>query len=188
MTVVGSVLAEDVATAFAPRLNYSDPRGFNRQWLNALCDGFASMWQAGLITPGAGPPPPGSFPHTHTVITLVPATMSTPPKALVSGPQGRTDIFVDTVAAQVSAFLTANTVMDIQEGSVPHVHLFTAFGTATTLADQITVALQATGLFNVTGSFIPVWLQEFSSALLVHMQANADMVLSSGAAHVHALL
>jgi hypothetical protein len=188
MAVVGSALAEDIVAAFAPRMNYSDPTRFNRQWLNALCDGFASMWQAGLMTLGAGPPPAGSYSHIHTVTVLDPVTMSTPPKAIVSGPQGRPDTFVDVVSNQVSAFLIANTVMDLQEGSVLHAHLFTSFGVANALSDQITSALQATGLFNVAGSFLPVWIQGFSSALLAHMQTNADMTQFSGANHVHALL
>jgi hypothetical protein len=114
--------------------------------------------------------------------------MAAPPKAVLTGSGGRTTVFVDTLSAQVSAFLLANTVMDVQDGTVPHIHLYTGFGLPDDLASQIVSALQATGLFNVAGSVLPIWFQSFSSALLLHLQANADMVISSGAGHVHLLL
>jgi hypothetical protein len=188
MAVVGDQLAEEIIAAFPPTWNYRDKSRFNRQWLDALCSGFQSMWQAGTMTPGPGPPP-GPNPHTHTLLPLVPATMAAPPKAVLAGKNGVTTLFADTISAQVALFVTANTTLDVQDGTVPHQHLFLAFGDPNTLSNQITSALQATGLFNVGASVLPVWFNAFSSALLAHLTANAATdALGAGADHVHALL
>lgn len=188
MAVIGTQLAEDVIAAFPPTWNYRNKDAFNRRWLDALCAGFEAMWKAGIMTPGAGPPPPASYPHTHTLTTLVAATMAAPPKAVLSGVGGRTTIFADAISDAVSTFLVANTTMDIIDGAIVHIHSFLTFGSASALSAQIQAALQATGLFNVAASVLPVWLDAFSSALLLHLQANAGMVLALGAGHVHVLL
>lgn len=187
MAVVGAQLAEDIIAAFPPTWNYRNVAAFNRRWLDALCDGFQAMWQAGTMTPGTGPPPAGTYNHTHTLVALVSATMAAPPKAILTGVGGRTTIFADTISAQVAAFLVANTTMDIIDGAITHIHSFTAFGDSNTLSTDIQTALQATGLFNVGASVLPVWFNAFSSALLAHLLANAGMVTNEGSSHVHVL-
>ena len=139
------------------------------------------------MTLGTGPPPAATYLHTHTLVALVSATMAAPPKAILTGAGGRTTIFADTISAQVAAFLVANTTMDIIDGAVLHLHSFTAFGDANTLSINIQTALQATGLFNVGASVLPVWFNAFSSALLAHLLANAGMAMALGSGHVHVL-
>ncbi len=189
MAVSGTQLAQEISDLFT-RADYSDQSRFNRRWLNALCDGFETMWTGGQLLPGPGPPP-GPNPHTHTFVPatgLDPTQMAGPPKDLFTGKDGVTGVFIDIVTTQTALFLIANTTMDIQDGTAAHKHLFLAFGVAAALESVLSAAVQGTGVFRVEDSFLPEWFEAFSSGLLAHLTSNADMAVAAGAGHTHVLL
>lgn len=168
MAVDKDQLAEDIVAQFPQDWGWAAGRA-NRQWLDALCTGFESMWIAGLLTAGACSLP-GPTPHTHTVATLVAATMDAPALALGFTPNASS--FSSLVAAAVSAHLIANTKMDILDGCIPHVHSFVVgdFGLDTALAAEI----KKTPL---TGPGIEVFADGFSAGLISHLEGNASMSL-----------
>lgn len=187
MAVSATQLVTEITNRFPGTWDFSNPSTFNRRWLDALCAGFQTMWVAGVMSPGPGPPP-GPNLHTHLLTALVPASMSGPPKAIGTGKDGLGGTFADTLAAQTSAFLIANTVMDVQDGTALHAHLFTTFGLGNTLATQIKNALTSTGSFRVEASAMPQWLQAFADGLIAHLTAAAAMTPAGAAVHVHPLL
>lgn len=187
MAVDSEQLVEEIVREFPDTWNYRDQFRFNRRWLNALCSGFQAMWEAGTMTPGIGPEP-GPNPHSHTIVSLNPLLMSTPPKAVLSGVNGVTTIFADTVSLAVSQHLIEKTTTDIIDGTFLHIHQFLSVGNEDDLTDRIVLALQATGLFNVGASVLPTWFRAFSAALLEHLRQNASMEGAAGAGHIHILL
>lgn len=178
MAVSASALATAIIAEFPVSWNWS-PGNANRLWLDALCQGFVSMWTAGVATPGTGPPPAGSYPHTHSITTLAAATMAAPAKLL--GYTAAADAFVDVVSAQVSSHLLSNTAMDTQQGETTHKHGYTSFGSWSALKSAI---ITATPLFGVG---IAPWAEAFAKGLLNHLTTAADMTTSTGAGHLHTL-
>lgn len=178
MALNASNLADEIIALF-PGDWVWDPSDDNRAFLDALCSGFVSMWGAGILTLGLGPPPAGPYPHTHTITTLVAVTMSAPAVAL--GYTSEANQFTQVIAAQTASHLIAQTVMAIGDGAVSHDHAFTTFGSASTLKSAIL------GAISVSGVGIDPFLLAFTQGLIDHLTANAAMSLSSGAGHLHTL-
>jgi hypothetical protein len=127
---------------------------------------------------------------------LDPLKMSTPPSLLLPGFNGITALYVGAISQAVSEYLVSNTVMDIQDGTVPHKHVFTTgsmpdlpFGTASGMRDAMIAKIRLLSAFNVgaEGSRVSDWCLGVSTGIVDHLTANADMSLVGGAGHVHVL-
>lgn len=188
MAITGGALAEAIIEKFPPTWNHSNPAAYNRRWLDALCQGFQTMWNSGVMTSGTGPPPSGTYLHTHTLVSLNSSLMAAPVRQLWAGKDGLTFVFADIITANVASFLVANTQMQVVDGNVLHVHPFTSFGAADALSSQLLSALAATGRFNVGASVMPQWFTAFASGLLEYLLASAETFQAVGNGHVHALL
>lgn len=147
------------------------PSQTNYMWLDELCNGFFDMWTAGILTPGVCTLP-GPSAHTHTVATLVFATMATPAKTL--GFSALADLFIDRISEQVALFLVANAAFTVAtpDACIPHDHTFLSFGVPATLATNI--AAQAT-IIGAVGPGILPWATSFATGLLSHLTANAEV-------------
>jgi len=177
MPVVPSTLATDIIALFPGEWvwNPGDP---NRVWLEGLCTGFFNMWTAGVLSPGLGPPPAGSYPHVHT-ITLTAATM----KAAVPVYTAAADAFIANLCNVVAAQLMTTTMTTMDGTVIGHTHLPFTFPPASGIKSGI---ISGGG---VSGVGIAPWADAFANGLVNHLTANAGMSPStSGAGHVHNLL
>ena len=179
MALNASDLADEIIALFPGDWIWI-PGSDNRAFLDALCQGFVAMWVAGALSPGLGPPPPGSYPHAHTITTLTSSLMSNPIIAL--GYTSAADQFAVDMATETATYLKAQTVLAMVDGAVLHVHTFTTFGNASALKTAILGAL------SVTGVGIDPFLSAFTTALIDHLTANAAMSQAVGTGHVHTLL
>jgi len=189
MAVSASGLFDDIIAAFPAEWNWQDWSSLggglpspppNKVWLEAMCSGFVNMWLAGIMSPGAGPGPVGSYPHAHTLTTLVAATMT----ATLPAYSADALMVANAMANGTVSHLLANTVMDTQDGSSPHTHAFTSFGAASGLSSTI----EGLVTFTSISPAFQAYLDGFAAGLIGHLEANADMSPSALAAHVHALL
>ena len=208
MAVDANALSQAIIAAFPSDFNYDplDRDGkpqIQRQWLDSMSGGFIPMWTAGTMTPGTGPPPPGSFPHIHTLLILVPATMSTPPATFLPGLGGISGLYIGAIAAAVSEYLIANTTTSLVDGAVSHKHLFLSFGVGTGMRDLMLTKIRALAPVTVQvggetitvdinpdaeGSRVSDWCLGVSNGIINHLTAAADMTLAVGSVHVHLLL
>jgi hypothetical protein len=177
MPVVAATLVNDIIGEF-PGDWVWDPGDPNYTWLNAICTGFQSMWAAGTMTPGLGPPPVGSYPHTHS-ITLVPTLMSAPVPPYTAQAQA----FVTNLCASVANHLMLTTMAVMDGMVIGHTHLPFTFQPPAALAGLI---ISGGG---VTGIAIPDFANAFATGLMNHMTSNAQMGGSlGGMGHTHVLL
>ncbi|KKN40342.1 hypothetical protein LCGC14_0734460 [marine sediment metagenome] len=154
--------------------NPSDP---NYTWLDGMCTGFVSMWTAAVLSPGLGPPPPGSYPHVHT-LTLVPATMLAAVPVYTAEAQAFALNLCTVVATQLMT-----TTMVVMDGTViGHDHLPFTLPSASGLKAAIISGGGATGVG------IDPWADGFANGLIEHLTASAGMTPSTtGAGHLHNL-
>jgi hypothetical protein len=189
MAVSASGLLDDVIAAFPAEWNWDDWSSIdpglpsnppNRVWLEALCTGFVSMWQAGVLSPGLGPPPAGSYPHPHTLTTLVSSTM------IASLPAYTADatMVANAIANGTVTHLLANTVIAVADGAATHKHSFTGFGLEASLVSTILGLVT----FPSPSTSFQQYLDGFATGLLGHLGSNADMAVAVGTGHVHTLL
>ncbi len=178
MALNAANLANEITALFPGDWNWGSGEK-NRDFLDALCSGFVSMWAAGTMTTGTGPPPAGSYPHTHTLATLTAATMSAPAVSL--GYTAEASLFAQRVSSATASYLVAQTAMATADGVSPHVHAFTTFGSGSGLKAAI---LAAVSMFGVG---IDPFAGAFAQGIVDHLVANAAMATGFGPGHVHVL-
>lgn len=114
-----------------------------RQWLDALCQGFVSMWAAGVLFPYTWP---GSGPqtHTHSVTSMQSSIMLAPLTALGYG--GTAPTHHSQICSAVATYVQSNTTLATAGVAVtPHQHTISSAGSGSTLKSAILGALSVSG-------------------------------------------
>lgn len=119
------------------------PGGGARQWLDALCSGFVSLWAAGTLVPYTWP---GSGPeaHTHAVLAMASAIMLAPLTALGYG--GTAPAHHGQICGAVAPYVQANLALSVSPVAlVAHQHVVSGCGSGGALKSAILGALSVSG-------------------------------------------
>lgn len=191
-------ITNNIISEFPGTWNYNDRGMHNRQWLDALVNGFYSMWTVGLTVADTGPTGGGSSPHTHSALIpaspsisgLVALTMATPPNSLFVGAGGKTKIFVDAICDSCSLYLMSNVEFDVKDGeNLLHIHSVVDAGDSKEMSQQIQDSLSTTGIFNFNKGSSKIWLDSFCEGIIISLNdsGTTDVPIVAGVVHTHIL-